>query len=52
MEGPQKLNSKVEPEALASGVSDFSSLHSNFHSPPNDGGVEAYREQKQDDNDR
>ncbi|KAL6282520.1 hypothetical protein ACE6H2_013449 [Prunus campanulata] len=51
MEGPQKLNSKVEPEALASRVSDFSSLHSNFHSPPNDGGVEAYREQKQDDND-
>ncbi|PQQ21797.1 hypothetical protein Pyn_19835 [Prunus yedoensis var. nudiflora] len=51
MEGPQKLNSKVEPEALASRVSDFSSLHSNFHSPPNDGVVEAYREQKQDDND-
>ncbi|CAB4306693.1 unnamed protein product [Prunus armeniaca] len=53
MEGPHKLDSEVEAEALASRVSDFSlqedTLHPNFQSPPNDGGVENHREQKHND---
>ncbi|XP_034213609.1 uncharacterized protein LOC117626075 isoform X2 [Prunus dulcis] len=52
MEGPHKLDSEVEAEALASRVSDFSlqedTLHPNFQSPPNDG-VENHREQKHND---